>query len=156
MARKAARTGNVRAPFTSSSSSAPAKTRVPARKLNTSNAYTYIPALPKRARQSEQTLSLTRDESGPAPRRRPKQDGEDEDEDEAMEARIKKLAMMIADDEVGMIGDSDEESIDSDEAWGEDGSDEERWGDVFRDLEKGKKQSSKGKAKAKDVVLKVW
>jgi U3 small nucleolar RNA-associated protein 14 len=43
--------------------------------------------------------------------------------------------------------------VDSDEAWESDGSDEERWGDVFRDLAKGKSKAKK--AKGKEVVLKV-
>lgn len=69
-----------------------------------------------------------------------------------MEARIRKLAMQIADDgEEGGVVESDESDVDSDEAWEEGGSDEERWGDVFRDLEQGKKGGKKGK----EVVKKV-
>lgn len=154
MARKPSRGSNLRAPF-SASSTAPAKQgkakSKSKRKLDPTNAYTYLPSLPKRSRTSEAQLSLSRDESGPSERRRRHDQNEEENENEAMEERIKKLGMMIADEEVGNV-DSDESDIDSDEAWGDDGSDEERWGDVFRDLEKGKKQ---GKGKGKEVVLKV-
>ena len=70
-----------------------------------------------------------------------------------MEERIRKLQRMIASDAPGEIDeDSEESEVDSDDAWGSEGSDEERWGDVFRDLQKGK--SKKGK-KGKEVVLKV-
>lgn len=62
------------------------------------------------------------------------------------------MAMMIAEEGPGEV-DSEESSIDSDEAWESGGSDEERWGDVFRDLQKGK--GKKGKSKAKEVVRKV-
>ena len=71
-----------------------------------------------------------------------------------MEERIRKLQMMIASDAPGEIDeDSEESEVDSDDAWASEGSDEERWGDVFRDLQKGK--AKKEKAKGKDVVLKV-
>jgi U3 small nucleolar RNA-associated protein 14 len=69
-----------------------------------------------------------------------------------MDERIRKVAMMIADEGPGEV-DSEESSVDSDEAWEEGGSDDERWGDVFRDLEKGR--GKKGKGKAKEVVRKV-
>lgn len=175
MARKPTR-GNARAPFSASSSgpstsksksksssqsqSAPRKRRV-----DPSNAYTYLPSLPKRHRTSEAQLSLSREEAaagpstrgarGPGPRRRDGiEDGgdDDADSDEDMEERIRKLAMMIAEEGPGAV-DSEESSIDSDEAWESGGSDEERWGDVFRDLQKGK--GKKGKSKAKEVVRKV-
>jgi U3 small nucleolar RNA-associated protein 14 len=58
--------------------------------------------------------------------------------------------MMIAGDDAGEVADSDDEDLDSDGAWGSDGSDEERWGDVFRDL---RKRGKKGKGK--EVVMKV-
>jgi len=157
-------TGGGRAPF--SSAAATSKKAKPSRanrasKNDPSNAYTYIPALPKRHRTSEQQNSLSYEETkaGPSsPRRKSKQiaeeDEEEEDEEVEMEERIRKLQMMIASDNPGEIDeDSEESEVDSDEAWGSEGSDEERWGDVFRDLEKGK---SKGKkAKGKEVVLKV-
>ena len=69
-----------------------------------------------------------------------------------MEARIRKVAMMIAGEDMGDV-ESDESDVDSDIAWEEGGSDDERWGDVFRDLDKGKK--SKSKAKKEEKVLKV-
>ena len=58
-----------------------------------------------------------------------------------MDERIKKVAMMIADEEPGEVG-SEESDVDSDQAWEEAGSDEERWGEVFRGIkrEKGKKE----------------
>lgn len=168
MARSANK--EVRAPFSSSASnkskgkskpnagSANKPDRIPARKLNTANAYTFLPSLPKRHRTSEATLSLSKDEAGPSsPRSRQRQvegdedEGEEEDEND-MEDRIRKLAMKIAADDVGEIDPESEESeIDSDEAWGSDGSDEERWGDVFRDLERGKGKKGKGK----EIVKKV-
>jgi U3 small nucleolar RNA-associated protein 14 len=70
-----------------------------------------------------------------------------------MEARIRKIAMRIADDKLEGLPSDEESEVDSDEAWGEDGSDEERWGDVFRELERGK--GKKGKSKGKEVVVKV-
>jgi U3 small nucleolar RNA-associated protein 14 len=71
-----------------------------------------------------------------------------------MEERIRKLQMMIASETPGEVDeDSEESEVDSDEAWESDGSDEERWGDVFRDLAKGKSKAKK--AKGKEVVLKV-
>lgn len=66
-----------------------------------------------------------------------------------MQERVRKVAMMIASEGPQEV-DSEESEVDSDEAWESDGSDEERWGDVFRELEKGK-----GKKKTKDVVRKV-
>lgn len=66
-----------------------------------------------------------------------------------MQERVRKVAMMIASEGPQEV-DSEESEVDSDEAWESDGSDEERWGDVFKELEKGK-----GKKKAKDVVRKV-
>jgi len=157
-------TGGGRAPF--SSATATSKKAKPTRanrasKNDPSNAYTYIPALPKRHRTSEQQNSLSYEETkaGPSsPRRKSKQiaeeDEEEDDEEVEMEERIRKLQRMIASDAPGVIDEESEESeVDSDDAWGSEGSDEERWGDVFRDLEKGK---SKGKkAKGKEVVLKV-
>lgn len=71
-----------------------------------------------------------------------------------MEERIRKLQMMIAGDEPGQIDeDSENSEIDSDEAWASDGSDEDRWGDVFRDLQKDKSKTKK--AKGKEIVKKV-
>lgn len=140
--------------------------------VDTSSAYTYIPALPKRHRTSAQTLSLSKDEAGPSspPRRagqaqeangkgkgkgrgRGDEDDEDDDEEEGMESRIRKIAMRIAEDDLGELEDEDESEVDSDEAWEDGGSDDDRWGDIFRDLDKGK--SKKGKSKAKEVVRKV-
>jgi U3 small nucleolar RNA-associated protein 14 len=66
-----------------------------------------------------------------------------------MEARIRKVAMMIAGDDGGEVEDDDDEDVDSDIAWESDGSDEERWGEVFRDLKKGKG------TKGREVVKKV-
>ncbi|WVR04957.1 hypothetical protein IAU60_001969 [Kwoniella sp. DSM 27419] len=119
------------------------------RRLDPTNAYTYLPSLPKRHRTSAAQLSVSRDEleaAGPSRRRR-----DDESDDEDMSNRIRKVAMMIADDNPQEV-ESDESSIDSDEAWESEGSDEERWGDVFRELDKGK--GKKGKSKAQEVVRK--
>ena len=127
---------------------APPKKAQPAEIADT---YTYTPAAPKRARASAYNQSLSRDESGPSTRRR--RDDEDEDEDAAMEERIRQVAMRIAGDELLELDESEESDVDSDEAWESEGSDEERWGDVFRDLNKGK--GKKGKSKAQDVVKKV-
>ena len=112
-----------------------------------SEAYTFMPALPKRHRTSEQQLGLTYEEKQLQAQGGRRRDGDDSDED--MNARIKKIAMMIAADDAGAVEDDDDEDVDSDEAWESDGTDEERWGDVFRGLQKGK-----GK-KGKEVVLKV-
>jgi U3 small nucleolar RNA-associated protein 14 len=110
-----------------------------------------MPAAPKRSRTSAHHFSLSKDEAGPSTRRR--RDDEDEDEDAAMEERIRQVAMRIAGDELLDLDESEESDVDSDAAWEIDGSDEERWGDVFRDLNKGK--GKKGKSKAQDVVKKV-
>jgi U3 small nucleolar RNA-associated protein 14 len=151
MARKVGRTGGSK-PF-SASTDVPSK-RKPTKssRKDPSNAYTYLPSLPKHHRTSEQTLSLTRDEAleAKAARRSKKPDEDDEGND--MEARIRKVAMMIAGEDIGEV-ESDESDVDSDIAWEEGGSDDERWGDVFRDLEKGKK--GKSKTKKEEKVLKV-
>lgn len=65
-----------------------------------------------------------------------------------MDERIKKVAMMIADEGLGKV-ESEESDVDSDEAEEEGKSDEERWGDVIRGLGR-----SRGK-KTKEVVRKV-
>ncbi|KAK8870029.1 hypothetical protein IAR55_000599 [Kwoniella newhampshirensis] len=145
------------APFSASTSaSIKAKPKAkPARKLDPSNAYTYLPSLPKRHRTGAAQNSLTKEEladAGPS-RRVDSDDEEDGDDGEDMQKRVRKLAMMIADDEnPGQVDESEDSDVDSDEAWGSEGSDEERWGDVFRDLDKGK--GKKGKSKAKEVVRK--
>lgn len=73
-----------------------------------------------------------------------------------MEERVRKLAMKIAADDVaGIDPESEESEIDSDEAWASDGSDEERWGDVVRDLNKGKGKKVKGKQK-EEVKKVCW
>lgn len=172
MARKNA--GGHRVPFSASSQSASNKgkgkgkpTRANrASKNDPSNAYVFEQSLPKRHRTSEQQLSLSHEEAklgaGPSKRKRRPQgrEGDEEEEDDAeeqeeeMEERIRKLQMMIAGDAPGEIDeDSEESEIDSDEAWESDGSDEERWGDVFRDLRKDKSKTQK--AKGKEVVKKV-
>ena len=127
------------------------------RRADPTNAYTYVASLPKRHRTSAQTLSLSRDEAGPSTRRpRPQGQGRDgdgqgdEDDHDDMNTRIRKVAMMIAEDAPGTI-ESDESDVDSDQAWEDDGSDEERWGDVFRDLERGRGK----KGKTQEMVKKV-
>jgi len=151
MARKLGRTGGSK-PF-SASTDVTTKSK-PTRKSrkDPSNAYTFVAALPKHHRTSEQTLSLTREEAldDKAARRSKKPDSDDEGND--MEARIRKVAMMIAGEDIGEV-ESDESDVDSDIAWEEGGSDDERWGDVFRDLDKGKK--GKSKVKKEERVLKV-
>lgn len=121
------------------------------------DAYTYLPSLPKRHRTSAVQLSLTKDEAiasaGPSRKRFQPAEEEDDAEEEDMESRIRKLAMQIADDGEGVVQEEDESDVDSDQAWEEGGSDDERWGDVFRDLEKGKKIKNGGKVK--EVVKKV-
>ncbi|OCF31506.1 U3 small nucleolar RNA-associated protein 14 [Kwoniella heveanensis BCC8398] len=158
-----ARSGAGARPFSAStaSTSKPTKSQGGSkakRRQDPTNAYTYLPSLPKRHRTSAQQFTLSRDElesAGPS-KRRGQNGGDDGDSDDDgdgqdMRARIRKVAMMIADDNPQEV-ESDESSIDSDEAWGSDGSDEERWGDVFRELDKGK--GKKGKSKAKEVVRK--
>lgn len=130
--------------FSFSSEGAKRKKRTKAPKAqDDEDAYTFEQELPKRHRTGADKLSLTRDEERPAGR-----PSQDEDEDD-MAARIRKVAMMIAADDGGVVEDTDDEDVDSDEAWEEDGSDEERWGGVFRNLDKGRKK------KGKEVVLKV-
>jgi len=91
---------------------------------------------------------LSREELEALPRRW-KRDEEDE-EDEGMEERIKKVAMMIANEGPGEV-ESGESDVDSDGAWEESGSDEERWGEVFRGI-----KNVKDKVKImKDGVRKV-
>jgi U3 small nucleolar RNA-associated protein 14 len=153
--------GGGRAPFSSATTTKKSKPTRANRssKSDPANAYTYEPSLPKRHRTSEQQNSLTYEETkaGPSSPRRKNRDIEEEDEGDEeleMEERIRKLQRMIAGDAPAEIDEESEESeVDSDEAWGSEGSDEERWGDVFRDLQKGK--SKKGKSKGKEVVLKV-
>jgi len=137
-------------PF-SASSIAPARKPKPKskRKLDPSNAYTYLPSLPKRHRTSEVTLSLSHDELKSQPSRRRHED--DDAEDDGMDERIKKVAMMIAEEGPGEV-ESGESDVDSDQAWEGKGSDEERWGDLFRGIQKGK---SLGQGKPKEVVRKV-
>ncbi|BEJ16170.1 hypothetical protein CspHIS471_0507750 [Cutaneotrichosporon sp. HIS471] len=139
---------NGRAPSTrvfSASSSGGGKrkqrTREPKEVVDIDDAYTFDEKLPKRHRTSAAQLSLARDEA------QPERPGA-EDDDEDMAARIRKVAMQIAGDDAAEVEEGDDEDIDSDEAWEEDGSDEERWGDVFANIKKGK--GKKGKA----VVLK--
>lgn len=146
MARKSSARAAPKAPFSSAQASkpaAPAK-RVKKKAQDPANAYTYLPSLPKRSRTNAQTLSLSRDEMGEEPRRRAGDDDDDEEDD--MAERIRKAGMMIAGEDK-MEVESDESDVESDMAWGSDGSDEERWGDVFARLNKGK-----GKAKAKEVA----
>ena len=128
-------------------------------------AYTFLPSLPKRHRTSAQTLSLSRDEAGASLRYSTKRHddvehegsegkGQDGDSDDAMGARVRRLAMQIAQDDLEDVErDSEEGSIESDDAWEEEGSDEERWGDVFRDMHGKKRKKMKGKAR--EVVKKV-
>ncbi|WVQ98454.1 hypothetical protein IAU59_005578 [Kwoniella sp. CBS 9459] len=153
-----ARSGAGARPFSASSASTskPVKSQGGSkakRRQDPTNAYTFLPSLPKHHRTSAQQFTLTRDElesAGPS-RRRAQDDDESDEEGQDMRTRIRKVAMMIADDNPQEV-ESDESSIDSDEAWGSDGSDEERWGDVFREIDKGK--GKKGKSKAKEVVRK--
>ncbi|ORY32074.1 Utp14 protein-domain-containing protein [Naematelia encephala] len=141
-------------PFTAStdtSKSSSSKKKPSKRRTDPTNAYTFQPSLPKHHRTSAAQLSLSRDEieQSKGPRRRPGDDDEGSDND--MNARIRKVAMMIANEGPGEV-DSEESEVESDQAWEEDGSDEERWGGVFKDLEKGKGKKIKGKAK--EVVKK--
>jgi len=150
MARKLGRTGGSK-PFSASTDLPTKPKHTKKSRKDPSNAYTFVAGLPKHHRTSEQTLSLTREEAleAKAARRSKKPD---DDEDNDMEARIRKVAMMIAGEDMGEV-ESDESDVDSDIAWEEGGSDDERWGDVFRDLEKGKK--GKSKAKKEERVMKV-
>ncbi|TXT09160.1 hypothetical protein VHUM_02634 [Vanrija humicola] len=146
MARSGARSSGTKVFSSSSQSAGNGAERRKKQQDDPSEAYTFMPALPKRHRTSEQQLGLTYEEKQLHAQGGRRRDGDDSDED--MSARIKKIAMMIAADDAGAVEDDDDEDVDSDEAWDSDGTDEERWGDVFRDLKKGK-----GK-KGKEVVLK--
>lgn len=137
-------------PFTAStvSQEKPKKQVIKKKRLDPANAYTYLPSLPKRHRTSAFQNSLSYEELQQA-KESSKGRLNDEDDEESMQERVRKVAMMIASEGPQEV-DSEESEVDSDEAWESDGSDEERWGDVFKELEKGK-----GKKKAKDVVRKV-
>ena len=146
MARKPG--GLIKAPFSSSSNRSTRKPQLKSkRKLDTSNAYTYLPSLPKRHRTSEATLSLSRDEAG-ASSSRDRYEEVDE-EGEAMDERIRKVAMMIADEGPGEVRDG-ESDVDSDGAWNEEGSDEERFGHVFSAMQR-KRKGEKVKAVPRKV-----
>ncbi|WVO21772.1 uncharacterized protein IAS62_003085 [Cryptococcus decagattii] len=136
-------------PFTAStiSQEKPKKQVIKKKKLDPANAYTYLPSLPKRHRTSAFQNSLSYEELQQA-KESSKGRHYHEDDEESMQERVRKVAMMIASEGPQEV-DSEESEVDSDEAWESDGSDEERWGDVFRELENGK-----GKKKAKDVVRK--
>lgn len=168
MARKqTARTGNAKAPYSASTSKPNGKgacSGKPRRKLDPTNAYAYTPGKVTGLRTSEAQLSLSRQEqkeAGPSrPRKQQRRDAgaddhddEEGDSDEDMQERIRKVAMMIAEEGPGQV-ESDESDLDSDEAWEEGGSDDERWGDVFRDMERSRKKG-KGKAKQAEVVRRV-
>ncbi|CAK9781527.1 Utp14-domain-containing protein [Cutaneotrichosporon oleaginosum] len=140
MGRKNARAVSTRV-FSASSSGGGKRKQRREPQAAVDDTYTFDEKLPKRHRTSAQQLSLTREEAAERP-------GREEDEDEDMAARIRRVAMQIAGDDGAEVGESDDEDIDSDEAWEEDGSDEERWGDVFSNLKKGK-----GK-KGREVVMK--
>ncbi|WVQ77929.1 hypothetical protein IAT38_000009 [Cryptococcus sp. DSM 104549] len=150
-------------PFTASTASTSSKPKQKAaRKQDPSNAYTYIPSLPKRHRTSAFQNSLTHEElvdSQDAARRRGGADGgkprgrrgeDSEEEEESMADRVKRVAMMIAAEGPQEV-DSDESEVESDDAWESGGSDDERWGDVFRELDKGKGGKNKKKA---EVLMK--
>ncbi|GMK55726.1 hypothetical protein CspeluHIS016_0207820 [Cutaneotrichosporon spelunceum] len=143
MGRKNGRAPSTRVFSASSSGGGKRKqrTREPKEAVDIDDTYTFDEKLPKRHRTGAAQLSLTRDEA------QPERPGDDDD-DEDMAARIRKVAMQIAGDDAAEVEESDDEDIDSNQAWEEDGSDEERWGDVFANLKKGK-----GK-KGKEVVLK--
>jgi hypothetical protein len=79
----------------------------------------------------------------------------DDDSDDDMASRIRAAALKIAGQESFDLQD-DEEEVDSDDAWDEEGGDEDRWGDAFEKWKGGKsngkkKQSVKVKSKAKEV-----
>lgn len=76
---------------------------------------------------------------------------DDEDSGDDMAERIRSIARRIAQDELDGEVESAESEVDSDEAFEE--SDEERWGETFERLDRGK--GKKGKSKAKEVVHKV-
>ncbi|OXC64383.1 hypothetical protein AYX13_06199 [Cryptococcus neoformans] len=137
-------------PFTAStvSQEKPKKQAIKKKRLDPANAYTYLPSLPKRHRTSAFQNSLSYEELEQAKESSKGRHYDDENDEESMQARVRKVAMMIASEGPQEV-DSEESEVDSDEAWESDGSDEERWGDVFKELEKGK-----GKKKAKDVVRK--
>lgn len=148
MARKPDSLNKARTPFSASSTVSSRRPKHKAkRKLDSSNAYTYLPSLPKRHRTSEATLSLSREEVG-ASSSRDRHEKSDE-EDEAMDERIRKVAMMIADEGPGEVR-SGESDVDSDGAWDEEGSDEERFGHVFSVMHR-KGKGEKDKAAARKV-----
>lgn len=86
-------------------------------------------------------------------------DDEEDAEDRAMAARIRKAAMTIAGENGLQLDEADDEELDSDAAWESEGDDEERWGDVFRDLRKkdggAKKAGSKPTRQPKRQELNV-
>lgn len=106
---------------------------------NVEDAYTFKQELPKRHRTGESKFTLSREEKIGGARRI-----ENEDDDN-MNARIRKVAMMIAGDDKVDVLDSDDEDVESDDAWASEGSDEERWGYAFKKIEKGKGKKGKGK-----------
>ncbi|WVO17029.1 hypothetical protein L204_104716 [Cryptococcus depauperatus] len=142
------------APFTASTSTqseAKKKLKQP-KKSDYTNAYTFLPVLPKRHRTSTFQNSLSHEERELA-KDNLRGKGRDLDNDESMQARIRKVAMMIADDDAQEV--EEESEIDSDEAWESGGSDEERWGDIFRDLKgnQGKKKAEAVRKPAKPLAV---
>lgn len=144
MARKNSRAGAV---FSASTEVVKKKSthRVKSKRDDVENAYTFTQELPKRHRTAESKFALTREEKMGGGRRL------NDEDDDSMNARIRKVAMMIAGDDKADVLDSDDESVVSDDAWESEGSDEERWGHAFRKLDKSKGKKGKGK----EEVLKV-
>ncbi|EIW70264.1 hypothetical protein M231_02770 [Tremella mesenterica] len=142
MARKTTKT-----PFTSQTLTHSKSKPKSSKKLNPTELYTYLPSLPKRHRTSAQTLSLSREESAAHEKDvrrggKGKKRDEEDDGEEKMKDRIAKVAMMIASEETGVV--EDESEVESDDAWDE--GDEDRWGDMLRDMrgKSGDGRSGKG------------
>jgi U3 small nucleolar RNA-associated protein 14 len=116
--------------------------------------YTFEEGPSKRLRTDDDRFKLSREENALAGGSRREDDEVDpEDSDDDMAARIRQAALKIAGHEALDLGD-DESEIDSDAAWDEEGSDDERWGGAFEKWKKNGKSKKAVKAKqqkAKEV-----
>ncbi len=125
--------------------------------------YTFEQGSSRRMRTDSNRFNLSREERSLAGGRASKSanpdasasDVSDDDSDDEMASRIRAAALKIAGQESFNL-EEDEEEVNSDDAWDEEGDDEERWGDAFEKWKGGKSQgkkkvSVKAKGKAKEV-----